>query len=711
MSRLSELGGRAVRRGWWVAAVAIVALLAAILRFEQIAAESPYIDHWDEPSVLHHGIAIIKTNDWNPHYFVYPSLVIYAQTFVDAVHFLWLMGKPADELEVPLETPDDIVPAVNDQRWTFSHPSFVVWNRGFTVLCGLAAVLLAAALARAWGGDGPLAALLVGASTLHIASSVRITVDVPASTLGLAALVIAARSGRLRHLALAGVFAGLAASAKYPMGMVLLAPLAVELAAALRERRWPRGLALGLTVVGAAVAFLATSPFILLEIRTFLADFGYEIRHYKSGVTGWEGLDSGWPMFTRIVAALGRDLGWPALVAGLGGCLVVAKGRWTGRRRAAARAGGDGPIVAHPASPAATGQAAVLVVPLTYLAMMVSMTVLFERNLLLLVLALAAAADVAVGRSVGAVMDRNLDRRLRLAAVLALVIAVGAPACLQAARGRGAGTLPDPRHRAAEHIAARGEPVVVAAEIEVHPLDLALLPEGSRVEPLAEILCAGNATAALVPQRLETRRGGFESVAAGLDALVAGARAEGTELARFRGGSTMLGTYTGRPGLVLLAAGSEPVEPLPALCGPHVEWRVGDCTACQKVERVVLVPAGERLDSPAVELAHTTRTFRLEIPLASRRGAESRPRARVALLSAGGATLSETETAPAEAMGVVTLEDRVPAGTKTVRIVVEPLGGDGKLRVGRPALDLGVPPVPRAPVQHWRPIRPLPSPS
>jgi len=68
--------------------LAILAV-AAVARLWHLNAGVPYAVGIDEPIVVDHALRILRTGDWNPHVFNYPTLVIYLQAALDIVRFLF----------------------------------------------------------------------------------------------------------------------------------------------------------------------------------------------------------------------------------------------------------------------------------------------------------------------------------------------------------------------------------------------------------------------------------------------------------------------------------------------------------------------------------------------------------------------------------------------------------------------------------------------
>ena len=185
---------------------------------------------WGLPLVLEEAVPLKKAWDmWgfgpmrafdpNPHWFQYPSLIIYVQ----------LLGEAFTSLVLRLT---GIARSGNELNLLYlSDPTaFYRVGRGITALFGAATVFPVWAIARRAGGlwAAIVAALLVALHPGLVAKSQVVEVDVPLVffvMLGLArALALGASSSR-REWFVSGLVAGLATSAKYP-GLILLLPFA-----------------------------------------------------------------------------------------------------------------------------------------------------------------------------------------------------------------------------------------------------------------------------------------------------------------------------------------------------------------------------------------------------------------------------------------------------------------------------------------------------
>src|SRR5918998_1254300 len=144
------------RGGDWLhrAALAAVTLAGAVLCFHGLDFALPYVPHPDEPVVVDLAQRMLKSGDLNPHRFVYPSLYVYLQALVYALHLGWgyTQGLYGGVGELPEST----------ARIT-TVPGFYHWGRALTALLATGSILLVYGSGRRLYGrrTGLLAALLL----------------------------------------------------------------------------------------------------------------------------------------------------------------------------------------------------------------------------------------------------------------------------------------------------------------------------------------------------------------------------------------------------------------------------------------------------------------------------------------------------------------------------------------------------------------------
>jgi hypothetical protein len=292
----------------FVSIMTLILAGAAFLRIWGIDWGLPQEFQPDEPLIVPRAIGIVTHGDWNPHYFLVPSL----QTGLTgaAYKLVYAGGRLAGSFR----SPDDF------GQWAAWHYDILyLIGRGISVLFGLIAVVGTAFLTReiiceyrkhCAGGlsrDYPLwgqalAALLVGVNSLAVTSSRLITPDIPMLAFfawGLWALLKASSlskpvgtdsrtSSAQKWLVLAGFLGGLAVSSKYSAAVILL-PLIVG-AVQIRRNEKTGGIA-GILFVPLAVflvGFLVGTPYALFDLPTFLDHLKIQYAAQHEGHIGME---------------------------------------------------------------------------------------------------------------------------------------------------------------------------------------------------------------------------------------------------------------------------------------------------------------------------------------------------------------------------------------------------------------------------------------
>src|SRR5262245_57152010 len=246
--------------------VAVLAV-AALLRFSGLRQGIPFSVGIDEPEVMERAVRMMKTADFNPRFFDYPSLYIYMETVVSVFRFL--------------------VGAM-DGRWAAlsqaTTADFYLWGRMLTAALGTATVALLYAAGRRWGRDvALLSAAMLAVMPLHVRESHFTLTDVPTTffvTLTFLLTLRARERGTIGAFVLAGVASGLAAATKYNGLVVALIPLmaAAGLDGATPRRRVRTAAALA---AAACLAFLAGAPYTFLDLPNFLNQFARLASEYR----------------------------------------------------------------------------------------------------------------------------------------------------------------------------------------------------------------------------------------------------------------------------------------------------------------------------------------------------------------------------------------------------------------------------------------------
>ena len=251
----------------WIALSAILAVAAAA-RLWFLTSGVPHAVGIDEPQVVDRALRILRTGDWNPHVFDYPTLVIYLHAVVAIVRFLWgALSGDWGSLDA------------------FSITAVYGAGRFVAAAIGVATVWITWRLARDLSSRAValFAAAQLAVSPLHVRESHYVLTDVPMTALTMLALWLALRAGRLQTTAAyawAGAACGLAAAAKYTGGAVFVAVAATWLQ---QERASPDRWRKALAIAGATVlAFLLAAPYTLLDMPGFLDGFAKQFARFAS---------------------------------------------------------------------------------------------------------------------------------------------------------------------------------------------------------------------------------------------------------------------------------------------------------------------------------------------------------------------------------------------------------------------------------------------
>jgi hypothetical protein len=297
-------------------AIAIgILLVAGTLRFAGLGFGLPMAEARPDELTIAFQAMKFGTGDLNPHSFNYPTLHKYITFVLFGVHYV--IGKVTHLFS----SKDDFLRSFFDGAVAFRF-AMRIWS----------ATLGTAAVALLLRGPGKLgAAALYAVAMLAVRDSHFGVTDTTMVTLALAAVVLAdhaATSGRRRDLLAAAALAGLATSTKYNAALLAF-PLMIaafrpgtSLGHAFRESALA-----GLAMI---VAFAVGSPYVLLDSKTFLADFKFEAAHLASGQ--YVDVGGGWRHHAETLVL---TQGWGFVVIAVGVmALLLARGIEGDRRRA-----------------------------------------------------------------------------------------------------------------------------------------------------------------------------------------------------------------------------------------------------------------------------------------------------------------------------------------------------------------------------------------
>ena len=294
-------------------AIAGIVALAAALRLWGLVFGSP-VQHPDEVFLILYPLNFLS-GDLNPYSFHKPTLHYYVLGLTYLVRYAatvvagsqWDLSRYAA------------------YHYFWDSEALLIWARVVGVAFGVATVWCISRLARAAydARAGLIAALFLAISVLHVRQSPLAAVDIPLTLWFVGAVWCAVRlcrHDRMGDYVLSGALVGLAAGTKYPGAAAGVAVLSAHLLAGRSfwdRRLWTSG-------VVAMISFLATTPYAVLDYKTFTNHLLFQAYHAESGRGG---VTSAW--FYHLRSSLSHNIG----VLGLAAFPVALALQFFGRRQ------------------------------------------------------------------------------------------------------------------------------------------------------------------------------------------------------------------------------------------------------------------------------------------------------------------------------------------------------------------------------------------
>ena len=375
------------------AVLILILAAAAALRFWGLRQGIPFALGVDEPEIMDRAVRMMKTGDFNPHFYDYPALYIYLQAMLAVARFVW--GAMHAEWASLAQAPTD---------------AFYLWGRALTATLGTLTVWVVFRAGLRWSPvTAVVAATIFAAMPLHVRESHYVLTDVPMTlfvSLTLLCTLRARERPGIAAFALAGAVTGLAAAIKYNGLLAILMPLdACLLSPAMRGVKM-KGAAAIAAACGAA--FLIAAPYTLLDLPTFLNDFGRLANMYRLNPTGTEPVPVTYLKHVRIA------LGWTGSLIVLGGLVLAAWRMVKGPDRA--------------------GWTIVLLFPVAYFLFVSLQQIVYARYLLPMLPFLALLAGAAIDTAIGWLDVRRAAPRVRQLVTAALLVMAIVPSAWTALR-------------------------------------------------------------------------------------------------------------------------------------------------------------------------------------------------------------------------------------------------------------------------------------
>ncbi|MEB3286953.1 MAG: glycosyltransferase family 39 protein [Vampirovibrionales bacterium] len=223
--RLKTISKAIAHKALWGILIVGIALRVWGLDFGLPALSRPDENHISQTAIIHIFASFAEGHpDLNPHFFYYPSLFIYILTFLYGIYYLlgYWTGIFTDAQAF-------ITLYYND--WT----SFHYIQRALSAVSGILSIPALYALGRQLGKNrliGLFSAFLLAITYLHVRDSHFGTTDIAATLWVILCLYHVSRYGTLAKpsdLYKSAIFAGLAATTKYPAGLVIVSVYAIYL--------------------------------------------------------------------------------------------------------------------------------------------------------------------------------------------------------------------------------------------------------------------------------------------------------------------------------------------------------------------------------------------------------------------------------------------------------------------------------------------------
>jgi hypothetical protein len=310
------------KNGYRVLVLVIILLIGGVARLWGISFGLPHTMCRPDEEILVRIAHSFGGGDLNPHYFIYPTLYMYLAFGLYIIYCL--VGLVSGHFT-----------SVSDMQAVYClDPSILfIINRCLSAFMGIVTIYVVYRIAKNWFEEKTalVAAFFLSLAFLHVRDSHFGITDITMTLFVMCSFLFITKCRQntgIKNYVLAGIFAGLAASTKY-VGIILLGPMVLVHFFNIQDERpvrW-RNIIDKRTVSFCAcmiIAFLAGTPFALLDYPAFLGGLMYDVNHLKEGgVECLVVLERGWLRHPKYTLPYG--LGWSLFWASLGGIAVAMK--------------------------------------------------------------------------------------------------------------------------------------------------------------------------------------------------------------------------------------------------------------------------------------------------------------------------------------------------------------------------------------------------
>lgn len=261
------------------------------------------------------------SGDLNPHFFIYPTLYMYLCFGLYIIYFIFGFAT-------------GYFTSVSDLLAVYCLDPSVLYiiNRCLSAFMGTMTIFIVYRIAREWFEEKTalVAAFFLSLAFLHVRDSHFAITDITMTLFIMCSFLFIIKSRQctgMKNYIFAGIFAGLAASTKYA-GIILLGPMALVHffnITEVRPVRWSNLIdrRVVLFCLSMIIAFLAGSPYALLDYPAFLGGLTYDANHLTRGAEVVIYLGRGWLRHVRYTLPYG--LGWSLFCASLISFAILLK--------------------------------------------------------------------------------------------------------------------------------------------------------------------------------------------------------------------------------------------------------------------------------------------------------------------------------------------------------------------------------------------------
>jgi len=261
--------------------------VAFFVRVMEARSGLPYIYFWDEPQIAGTALNMLRTGDFNPHFFNYGSLMIYLNYLVNIFHFFQIVGLPERNINHIVYLSDIITNHNSQWYWTVSHPSFYFANRVLNCFFGagtaiVTALITSEVLGKFW--ITLFSAFIISFLPFHVHLSAVVTPDVPAAFFVCSTILFSikfVKTSKTSFIVVSLIFCGFATATKYNSALVGIVPVIAAIFLSMQGKIQDLLKLISIIIFIPSFVFVISMPYSLLDPVNFISGVGYEIRHYK----------------------------------------------------------------------------------------------------------------------------------------------------------------------------------------------------------------------------------------------------------------------------------------------------------------------------------------------------------------------------------------------------------------------------------------------